>query len=302
MARGSSFEGWHGDVVCRHAPSHADAHGDKSAVADRHATLVPTVLIVAAMSLLLAWPNAAQVQCRPVSRVSAGDMPGVGDVVNVIDRATSRSQQKDWSSPIKMAIVFAALALLPSLLVMMTSFTRIVIVLGFIRRALTTQNLPPTVALVGLAIFLSLFTMSPTFTRINQDALQPYLKNKITFEAACARGNDLLKEFMIRQTRRSDLNAFAGMAKVQDPKSVQEVPTYVAIPAFAVSELRTAFEMGCIIFIPFLLVDLVISAILLSAGMMMLPPSIISLPFKIILFVLVDGWTLLSQTLVRSFN
>jgi flagellar biosynthetic protein FliP len=144
--------------------------------------------------------------------------------------------------------------------------------------------------------------MSPTFTKINQDALQPYLKNKVTFETACARGNDLLKDFMIRQTRRSDLNAFVGMAKVAEPKSVQDVPTYVAIPAFAVSEFRTAFEMGCIIFIPFLLVDLVISAILLSAGMMMLPPSIISLPFKVILFVLVDGWTLLSQTLVRSFN
>jgi flagellar biosynthetic protein FliP len=271
-----------------------------------HGTLVrhfaAVLIVVAAAVVLLAWPSAVQAQAPASQPASTGEMPGIGDVVNVIDRATSRSQQKDWSSPIKMAIVFAALALLPSALVMMTSFTRIVIVLGFIRRALTTQNLPPTVALVGLAVFLSLFTMSPTFTKINQEALQPYLKNKVTFEAACSRGNDLLKEFMIRQTRRSDLNAFVGMAKVAAPKNVQDVPTYVAIPAFAVSEFRTAFEMGCIIFIPFLLVDLVISAILLSAGMMMLPPSIISLPFKVILFVLVDGWTLLSQTLVRSFN
>ena len=300
MVRGKSIEGWHGDVVCRHVIPARIGHGDKQR---RHATLrVTTVLIVVAMAVvLLACPSAVQAQ-SPASQPAAGEMPGIGDVVNVIDRATSRSPQKDWSSPIKMAIVFAGLALLPSALVMMTSFTRIVIVLGFIRRALTTQNLPPTVALVGLAVFLSLFTMSPTFTKINQDALQPYLKNKVTFEAACSRGNDLLKDFMIRQTRRSDLNVFVGMAKVPAPKNVQDVPTYVAIPAFAVSEFRTAFEMGCIIFIPFLLVDLVISAILLSAGMMMLPPSIISLPFKIILFVLVDGWTLLSQTLVRSFN
>lgn len=260
------------------------------------------LVIIAAAAVLLAWPIAVQAQAPATQPSSTGEMPGIGDVVNVIDRATSRSPQKDWSSPIKMAIVFAALALLPSALVMMTSFTRIVIVLGFIRRALTTQNLPPTVALVGLAVFLSLFTMSPTLSKINQEAMQPYLKNKVTFEAACSRGNDLLKDFMIRQTRRSDLNAFVGMAKVAAPKNVQDVPTYVAIPAFAVSEFRTAFEMGCIIFIPFLLVDLVISAILLSAGMMMLPPSIISLPFKVILFVLVDGWTLLSQTLVRSFN
>jgi len=225
--------------------------------------------------------------------------PDLGDVLKAVDKA---SAGKDWSSPLKLAVVFAALALLPSLLVMMTSFTRIIIVLGFIRRALTTQTIPPTIALVGLGLFLTLFTMTPTISKINQQALQPYLQDKATFEVACVRSNNLLKEFMVNQTRGADLEMFLGMAGMPRPATINDLPSYVAIPAFAVSEFRKAFEMGCLLFIPFLLVDLVISGILLSAGMMMLPPSMISLPFKIILFVLVDGWRLLAQSLVGSFN
>ena len=261
------------------------------------------IALVLALLPAEAWSQVRSPPASPNPPAAKPSMPSVGDVADVIDRATSgRDAGRDWSAPVKLAVVFAALAVLPAALVMMTSFTRIIIVLGFIRRALSTQNLPPTIALVGLAIFLTLFTMSGTFAKINQDALQPYLKNKLSFEAACSRGNDLLKDFMIRQTRRSDLTMFVGLAGLSEPKTIQDVPSVVAIPAFAVSEFRTAFEMGCIIFIPFLLVDLVVSAVLLSAGMMMLPPSIISLPFKIILFVLVDGWGLLSRTLVQSFN
>lgn len=262
-----------------------------------------------ALAVVLAMPEVVLAQAArtqpPVAQPAGAEaaMPAISDLFNAVEQATSaKSGKADWSAPVKLAVVFALLAVLPSVLVMMTSFTRIIIVLGFIRRALTTQNLPPTVALVGLAIFLTLFTMSPTLAKINQEALNPYLQNKMDFETACMRGNDLLKGFMVRQTRKSDLTMFVNLARIEPPTSLAQVPSYVAIPAFAISEFRTAFEMGCLIFVPFLLVDLVVSAILLSAGMMMLPPSMISLPFKIILFVLVDGWSLLSRTLVQSFN
>ena len=202
----------------------------------------------------------------------------------------------------KLAVVFIALALLPSLLVMMTSFTRIVIVLGFVRRALTTQAIPPNVAIIGLALFLTLFTMSGTFGQINTEALQPFLQNRLSFQDACSRGNQLLKTFMLRQTRPADLKLFVDLAGVEAPETPGELPSHVTIPAFAISEFYRAFQMGCMLFIPFLLVDLVIASILLSAGMMMLPPAIVSLPFKLILFVLVDGWHLLAETLVKSFQ
>jgi flagellar biosynthetic protein FliP len=234
----------------------------------------------------------------------APQLPAMGDLINAVDKATKSSDGKasDWSNPVKLALVFTGLALLPSLLVMVTSFTRIVIVLGFIRRALTTQTIPPTVALVGLALFLTLFTMSSTFGKINEQAIQPYLHDKMTFPDTCTRSSDLLKQFMVRQTRPSDLALFIEMSGTAKPTTVEQVPLTVAIPAFAISEFRTAFEMGCLLFIPFLLIDLVISGVLLSAGMMMLPPSLVSLPFKIILFVLVDGWRLVAEQLVKSFH
>jgi len=250
-------------------------------------------------------PATAAAPATPPVVPSTGSLPQIGDVLAVVDKATSDpSGQKagDYAAPVKLAIVFAGLALLPAALVMMTSFTRIVIVLSFVRRALTTQNIPPTIAVVGLALFLTLFTMAPTFTQINTEAVRPYLDGKLNFQGAVDRSVDHLKDFMIRQTRQSDLAFFIDLAKVPMPKTAVDVPAHVAIPAFAISEFRTAFEMGCLLFIPFLLIDLVVAGILLSAGMMMLPPSIISLPFKIILFVLVDGWRLLAQSLVTSFN
>jgi flagellar biosynthetic protein FliP len=200
----------------------------------------------------------------------------------------------------ELAVVFTGLALVPAALVMMTSFTRIVIVLSFVRRALTTQNIPPNIAVVGLALFLTLFTMAPTLSRINEEAFQPYLSGKLTFQPAVDRGFAVVRNFMLHQTDKEDLRMFLDFAKT-DARKAADVPMHVAIPAFAISEFRTAFEMGCLLFIPFLLIDLVIAGILLSAGMMMLPPIIVSLPFKIILFVLVDGWAMLSQSLVNSF-
>ncbi len=258
--------------------------------------------------IVLAWAAQAPAQTsRPAAAsrpASQPAMPGFGDVLTAVDKASAASPDGkggEYSAPVKLAVVFTLLALLPSLLVLVTSFTRIVIVLAFIRRALTTQNIPPTLAIVGLALFLTLFTMAPTISRINQDALQPYLGNQISFDAACGRGNDLLKQFMLRQTRQGDLSLFVDMARIERPNSPGELPMHVVIPSFAISEFRTAFEMGCLLFIPFLVVDLVISGMLLAAGMMMLPPAMISLPFKIILFVLVDGWQLLARTLVASF-
>jgi flagellar biosynthesis protein FliP len=245
---------------------------------------------------------AQSAETTPAAGTSA--MPSVPDILNAIDKATTpqNASGKDWSGPIKLVVVFTALALLPSLLVMMTSFTRIVIVLSFVRRALSTQTIPPTIALMGLALFLTLFTMAPTFSKINTDALMPYLANQMTIEIAGAKATDDIKEFMLRQTRTQDLTVFVQIAKIQPPSQPMALPMHIVTPAFIISEFRTAFEIGCLIFIPFLLVDLVISSILLSAGMMMLPPQMISLPFKLILFILVDGWGLLAKSLSMGFN
>ncbi len=230
-------------------------------------------------------------------------LPDIGTVAKALENATKTDgKETEWSSPVRLAMVFTGLAVLPSLLVMMTSFTRIVIVLAFIRRALTTQNIPPTIAIIGLALFLTLFTMAPTFAYINSEALEPYLAEEMTFQEACGRGNEILKRFMLAQTRQSDLSLFVDLSGISMPETAEQVPSYVAIPSFAISEFRTAFEMGCMLFIPFLLIDLVTAGILLATGMMMLPPSMISLPFKIVLFVLVDGWRLLAETLVMSFS
>ena len=238
----------------------------------------------------------------------AKNVPSMGDLLDVVNKAVpeseggEKSKDEGWTAPVRLAVVFGFLALLPSLLVMMTSFTRIIIVLSFLRRALSTQNIPPTVALLGLSLFLTFFTMAPTWGEINKTALDPYSEDKINFTQAVERSNSHLKDFMLRQTRTSDLELFLSMADIEDAQTQADVPLYVSIPAFAISEFKTAFEIGCLLFIPFLLIDLVVGGILLSAGMMMLPPAMISLPFKIILFVMVDGWRLLIESLVVSFH
>ncbi|HBG79050.1 MAG TPA: flagellar biosynthetic protein FliP [Phycisphaerales bacterium] len=216
--------------------------------------------------------------------------------------ATEGQESKDFSTPIRLVIVFAGLALLPSLLVMMTSFTRIVIVLSFVRKALSTQTIPPNVAIMGLALFLTLFTMAPTFTKINTDSIVPYTEGKITFQAASDIAQGHIKAFMLRQTRSSDLNVFSEMANAQQVSDASALSMSVVVPAFVISEFRTGFEIGCLLFIPFLLIDIVIASVLLSAGMMMLPPVMISLPLKLILFILVDGWGLLAKSLSLSFK
>jgi len=248
---------------------------------------------------------ALQGQSNDISASSgqAGAVPSFSDLMTVIDKATTNETKgKDWSTPVKLVIIFTGLAILPSLLVMMTSFTRIVIVLAFVRRALTTQTIPPTIAIIGLALFLTLYTMSPTFSKINTSAIQPYLGDEIDFQTAGARASDCIKGFMLRQSRKNDLALFVRMAKIEAPASAMDIGMHIVIPAFIISEFRTAFEMGCLLFIPFLLVDIVIASVLLSAGMMLLPPMMISLPFKLILFILVDGWGLLAKSLSMGFR
>ena len=238
----------------------------------------------------------------PASK-SRNEVPSIGDLMTVIDKATTQEAKgKDWSTPVKLIIIFSGLAILPSLLVMMTSFTRIVIVLAFVRRALTTQTIPPTIAIIGLALFLTLYTMAPTFSKINNVSIQPYLANEVDFQTAGSKAGNCLKEFMLRQSRESDLALFVQMAKIEPPGSPMEIGMHIVIPAFIISEFRTAFEIGCLLFIPFLLIDMVIASVLLSAGMMMLPPVMISLPFKLILFILVDGWGLLAKSLSLGFK
>jgi len=230
-------------------------------------------------------------------------VPTIGELMSVLEKATSQQPEgKDWSTPVKLVIIFAGLALLPSLLVMMTSFTRIVIVLAFVRRALTTQSIPPTIAVVGLALFLTLYTMAPTYARVNTEAIQPYLADQVSLSVAVQKAGGCVKEFMLRQSRKNDLALFVQMAKVPPPASAADLGMHIVVPAFIISEFRTAFEIGCLLFIPFLLIDMVIASVLLSAGMVMLPPAMISLPFKLILFILVDGWGLLAKSLSLGFR
>lgn len=244
-----------------------------------------------------------QVSEATTASVPTNTIPSIGDLMTLIDKATtSETKGKDWSTPVKLVIIFTGLAILPSLLVMMTSFTRIVIVLAFTRRALTTQTIPPTIAVIGLALFLTLYTMAPTFSKINNASIQPYLADEIDFQTAGLNAGGCIKEFMLRQSREADLALFVQMAKIEPPATPMDIGLHIVVPAFIISEFRTAFEIGCLLFIPFLLVDIVIASVLLSAGMMMLPPMMISLPFKLMLFILVDGWGLLAKSLSLSFR
>jgi flagellar biosynthetic protein FliP len=208
----------------------------------------------------------------------------------------------DGSNAVQLLILVGAVTLIPALLFCVTGFTRILVVLGFIRTGLGTPTAPPNQVLVGIALFLTIFVMAPTFTKVKTDAIDPLAKNEISQAEAFKRGQLPLREFMFRQTRTKDLALFVNLSKLKRPKTRADVPTYVLIPAFIISELKTAFQIGFLIFLPFLVIDLVVSSTLMSMGMMMLPPVFISLPFKILLFVLVDGWDLVTRSLVESFH
>jgi flagellar biosynthetic protein FliP len=202
---------------------------------------------------------------------------------------------------IKIFLLLTVLSLAPAILIMLTSFTRMVIVLSLLRQALGTPQMPPNQIIIGLALFLTLFVMSPVWETINHEALQPYVEGKINQEVALKQAVNSLRDFMYKQTREKDLSLLIDIAKIERPQNRDDVPTTVLIPSFIISELKTAFQIGFLLYVPFLVIDIVVASVLLSMGMMMLPPIMVSLPFKLMLFVLVDGWYLIVGSLVKSF-
>ena len=206
------------------------------------------------------------------------------------------------SSAVQIFLLLTVLSLAPAILVLMTSFTRVVVILSFVRNALGTHQLPPTQVIIGLSLILTFFIMMPTFSEINTNALQPYINNQITREQAINAAEQPLRAFMFKQTREKDLQLFVNISKIDRPRTYGDIPTYVLVPAFVISELKTAFQIGFAIFITFMIIDMIVASTLMSMGMFMLPPMMISLPFKILLFVLVDGWSLVVQSVVTSFR
>ena len=208
---------------------------------------------------------------------------------------------ENLTSTIQLLLLLTVLTLAPSILILMTSFTRIIIVLSFVRSGLATQQMPPNQVLVGLALFLTFFIMTPIFADVNEQALQPLFEGEITQEEAFEAAATPMKEFMARHTREKDLALFMGYAGLDRPETLDDIPLTALVPAFAISELKTAFQIGFMIFVPFLVIDMVVASVLMSMGMMMLPPVMIALPFKILLFVMVDGWHLVIRSLLLSF-
>jgi flagellar biosynthesis protein FliP len=211
------------------------------------------------------------------------------------------SSADNVSTSVKLLLLFTVLSLAPSILILMTSFTRIMIVLSFVRTSLATQQMPPNQVLIGLSLFLTFFIMAPTFQEVNDEALTPLFNEEINLEEAYDKASIPFKEFMSKQTRQKDLELFLEYSGAERPQSVKDIPLTSLVPAFALSEIKTAFQIGFMIFIPFLVIDMVVASVLMSMGMMMLPPVMISLPFKILLFVLVDGWYLVIKSLLQSF-
>ncbi len=222
--------------------------------------------------------------------------------ISAIKLTTDVAGQQEYSVSLQILLIMTALGFIPAFVMLMTCFTRIIIVFSILRQALGLQQTPSNQILVGLTIFLTLFIMAPVFERINDDALQPYLKEQISVEQALNAAEQPIRNFMLAQTRESDLELFVRLSKRTDILSAEETPLVILIPAFVTSELKTAFQIGFMIFIPFLIIDLVVASILMAMGMMMLSPLIISLPFKIMLFVLIDGWALIIGTLASSFG
>jgi flagellar biosynthesis protein FliP len=232
-----------------------------------------------------------------VQTVSATDK----DFSGVELRVGGGSGKGGLTTPIQILVLLTILSVVPAILVSVTSFTRLIIVSHFLRQALGTQTMPPNQVLIGLSLFLTYFIMQPVADRMNQDALQPMLKGKITEMQALDQASVPLRQFMLRYTREKDLALFLNIAKQPRPRNAQDLPMRIVIPSFMISELKTAFQIGFVLFIPFLVIDMVVASVLLAMGMMQLPPALVSTPFKILLFVMVDGWNLIVGSLVRSF-
>jgi flagellar biosynthetic protein FliP len=245
------------------------------------------VLGMASLGLLLGGcGSGARTGALPSVKVQVGGPEG-GDSMSV---------------GVQLLLLLTVLSLVPAILMMVTSFIRIAIVLSFARSAIGMQQMPPNQILLGLSLFLTIFVMAPIWTQINESALQPYLDNQISLDDAIDKGSSPLRGFMLKQTRERDLALFVSLGKLPQPNTPDDLPTYVLIPSFMISELKTAFQMGFLILLPFVVIDMVVSSALMSMGMMMLPPTTISLPFKVLLFVMADGWYLISRSLVTSFT
>jgi flagellar biosynthesis protein FliP len=244
------------------------------------------LLTVLALLLLWGMPEATAQVGLPTLDVKVG----------------SATKAEDVSKGLQILVLLTVLTLAPAILVMGTAFTRIVIVLSLVRQAIGTPQLPPNQVVIGLSLILTFFVMAPTFDQVNKTALQPYSKGDLSQEAAMAKAMTPIRTFMFKQAAPKDLELFMSLAKLKRPKSRKDVPTYVLLPAFTISELKIAFQLGFVMFLPFLIIDMVVSSILVSMGMLFLPPTTIALPFKLVLFVLVDGWRLICQSLVTGFG
>jgi flagellar biosynthetic protein FliP len=255
-------------------------------------------LACAVVGLAFAVAGGAVFAQTQVPALSPSPVPTPGQLPLLIGTGGSGM---NFSVPIQTLLFFTSLSFLPAILLMMTGFTRIVIVLSLLRQALGTQATPPNQVIVGLSLFLTFFVMGPTFDRVHADAYVPYSQNAITFQQALEKGEIPMREFMAKQTRQSDFSLFAKLAKLPKEMTVDTAPLRVLVPAFVISELKSAFQIGFMIFIPFLIIDIVVASILMSLGMMMLSPVLVALPFKLMLFVLADGWNLLIGSLAASF-
>jgi len=251
----------------------------------KHPAALLGVAVVLFMAALFAGPAHAQT----AGGLTLNANPGPGGATT-------------YSVPIQTLLIFSALSFLPSVLLLMTGFTRIVIVLALLRQALGLQSSPPNQVIVGMSLFLTFFVMAPTIDRVYEEAYKPYAEQKIAFEEALTKGGDPIRAFMLKQTRDTDLSMFVKIARIDPAAAREQVPMRVLIPAFVISELKTAFQIGFLVFIPFLMIDLIVASLLMSMGMMMVSPVLVALPFKLMLFVLADGWNLLVGSLVQSFG
>lgn len=288
-------------------------------------SLLVTVLLMATLCALSAYAESGAATAQASATAEAGGASATGETLHnpgdyldtdptyVDEDAGSSVIQEligvDASQPLEIIILLTLIALAPSLLIMMTCFTRIIIVLGFLRTAMQTQNTPPNMVLTGMALFLTFFIMAPVFSEINEVAYQPYVSEELTTQEALEAAAVPLKKFMLKQTTNDDLNFFLDLSKTEEPEGgyteeylQNDLSLTVIVPSFMISEVKRAFQMGFLIFLPFLVIDLVVGSTLMSMGMMMLPPAMISMPFKILVFVLADGWNLLIGSVVASYN
>lgn len=233
--------------------------------------------------------------------VVAQTAPDPAPTFNLLPDLNLGGEDTDYALPIQLLLLITVLSLAPAIIILMTSFTRLIVVFGILRTALGMQQSPPTQVIIGLSLFLTLFIMYPVIDRVNEDALRPYLAGEVTQQAALDRAAMPVKQFMLSQTREKDLMLFMDMGQIEVFDTAKDVPLHVLVPAFVISELRIAFQIGFMLFLPFLIVDLVVASVLMSMGMMMLPPVMISLPVKLLLFVLTDGWYLIVESVVRGY-